>query len=167
MYIFKKTCSNLARECVISDNNRKKLDESWTRPTFLQLNGWGENCQIFKNTLSNFYISIYLNPFKWIVYFTLYLMAHCVSQIATAFQNNGSIWLAVTFLVSKLAKLSLKGLTTLGGKKIVHGMQLHLFPEELHNSSSRHQNQQNLSNHRCVWTTLSSLEFSFHQIILT
>ena len=41
MYIFKKTCSNLARECVISDNNRKKLDESWTRPTFPQLNGWG------------------------------------------------------------------------------------------------------------------------------
>ena len=28
MYIFKKTCSNLARECVISDNNREKLDES-------------------------------------------------------------------------------------------------------------------------------------------
>ena len=27
----------------ISDNNSKKLDESWTRPTFLQLNGWGEN----------------------------------------------------------------------------------------------------------------------------
>ena len=38
----------------ISDNNSKKLDESWTRPTFLQLNVWGENCQIFLNTLSNF-----------------------------------------------------------------------------------------------------------------
>ena len=25
----------------------KKLDEIWTRLTFLQLNGWGENCQIF------------------------------------------------------------------------------------------------------------------------
>ena len=37
-------CSNRARECVISDNNRKKLDESWTPPTFLQLNGC---CQIF------------------------------------------------------------------------------------------------------------------------
>ena len=51
-------CSNLASECEICDNNRKKMDESWTRPTFLQLNGWGENCQFFKNTLSNFYISI-------------------------------------------------------------------------------------------------------------
>ena len=30
-----------------SDNNSKKLDETWTRPTFLQLNGWGENCQFF------------------------------------------------------------------------------------------------------------------------
>ena len=37
---------NLASECEISDNKRKKLDESWTCPTFLQLNGWGENCQI-------------------------------------------------------------------------------------------------------------------------
>ena len=42
----------------ISNNNSKKLDESWTRQTFLQLNGWGENCQIFRNTLSNFYIPI-------------------------------------------------------------------------------------------------------------
>ena len=40
-------CSNLTRECEISDNNRKKLDESLTRPTFLQLNGRGENCPIF------------------------------------------------------------------------------------------------------------------------
>ena len=31
----------------ISDNDSKKLDKSWTRPNFLQLNGWGENCQIF------------------------------------------------------------------------------------------------------------------------
>ena len=31
----------------ISDSNIKKLDESSTRPSFLQLNGWGENCQIF------------------------------------------------------------------------------------------------------------------------
>ena len=55
----------------ISDNDSKKLDESWTRPNFLQLNGWGENCQIFQNKLSNFHISIQLNPFKWIVYFML------------------------------------------------------------------------------------------------
>ena len=33
---------NLAVESEISDNNSKKLDESWTFPTFLQLNGWGE-----------------------------------------------------------------------------------------------------------------------------
>ena len=46
-YIFEKTCSNLASECEISGNNRKKLDESWTRSTFLQLNGWGKNCQVF------------------------------------------------------------------------------------------------------------------------
>ena len=58
MYIFKKMCSNLASECKINDNNSKKLDESWSSPTFLQLNRWGENCQIFYNTLSNFYISI-------------------------------------------------------------------------------------------------------------
>ena len=51
-------CSNLANECEISDNNSKKLDESWTHPAFLQLNRWGENCQIFKNTLSNLHISI-------------------------------------------------------------------------------------------------------------
>ena len=31
----------------ISDSSIKKLDESSTRPSFLQLNGWGENCQIF------------------------------------------------------------------------------------------------------------------------
>ena len=31
----------------ISDKNSKKLDESWTRLTFLQLNGWDETCQIF------------------------------------------------------------------------------------------------------------------------
>ena len=42
----------------ISDSNSKNLDESWTRTTFLQLNGWGENCQIFENILSNVYISI-------------------------------------------------------------------------------------------------------------
>ena len=42
----------------VNDNNSKKLDESWTCPTFLQLNGWGENCQIFLNIISNFYISI-------------------------------------------------------------------------------------------------------------
>ena len=65
-------CSNFAHECEISDNNRKKLDERWVCQTFLQLNGWDENCQIFKNTLSNFYISIYLNPFEWIVYFMHY-----------------------------------------------------------------------------------------------
>ena len=42
------------------------------------------------------------------------LMTHCVSQIATAFQpSDGNIWLAVAFLVAKLAKLNLKGLTTL------------------------------------------------------
>ena len=58
MYVFKKACSNLTRECEINDNNRKKLDESWTRPTFQQLNEWGKYCQIFQNTLSNFYISI-------------------------------------------------------------------------------------------------------------
>ena len=40
------------------DNNSKKLDESWTRLTFLQLNEWGESCQIFSETLSNFYITI-------------------------------------------------------------------------------------------------------------
>ena len=39
--------SNLARECEINDNNGKILDESWTYPTFLQLNGWDENCQLF------------------------------------------------------------------------------------------------------------------------
>ena len=67
----KKACSNFTRECEIIDNNRKKLNESWTSPTFrkkldesltcpafLKLNGWGENYQHFKNTLSNFYISI-------------------------------------------------------------------------------------------------------------
>ena len=25
----------------IGDNKNKKFDESWARPTFLQLNGWG------------------------------------------------------------------------------------------------------------------------------
>ena len=50
-------CSDLAHECEIIDT-KKKLDESWTRPGFPQLNGWAKNCQIFKNTLSNFYISI-------------------------------------------------------------------------------------------------------------
>ena len=42
----------------MSDNNSKKLDGSWTSPTFLQLNVWGETCQIFENALSNFYISM-------------------------------------------------------------------------------------------------------------
>ena len=55
----------------ISDNIRKKLDESWTCPAFLQLNGRGENYLIFWYKLSNSYISIQLNPFKWVVYFTL------------------------------------------------------------------------------------------------
>ena len=31
------------RKCEISDNNSKKLDESCTRPRFLQLNGSGES----------------------------------------------------------------------------------------------------------------------------
>ena len=51
-------CSNLAFECEMNDANRNKLNESWAPPTFLQLNGRVENCQFFKNTLSNFYISI-------------------------------------------------------------------------------------------------------------
>ena len=42
----------------MSDNNSKKLDGSWTSPTFLQLNVWGETCQIFEIALSNFYISM-------------------------------------------------------------------------------------------------------------
>ena len=42
----------------MSDNNSKKLDGSWTSPTFLQLNVWGETCQILENALSNFYISM-------------------------------------------------------------------------------------------------------------
>ena len=45
------------------------------------------------------------------------LMAHFVSQIATAFQNSGNICLVVVLLVAKLAKLNLKGLTTLRRKK--------------------------------------------------
>ena len=45
MMYFEKNVFKLV--IAISDNNSKKLDESWTRPTFLQLNGWGENCQIF------------------------------------------------------------------------------------------------------------------------
>ena len=45
------------------------------------------------------------------------LMTHCVSQISTAFQDNGNISLAVAFLFAKLlAKLNLKGLTTLRSK---------------------------------------------------
>ena len=47
MYFLKKTCSNIGSESEISDNNRKKLDESWTWATFLQLNGRGKNCPIF------------------------------------------------------------------------------------------------------------------------
>ena len=47
-------CGNLAHECEISDNNRKKLDETWIRLTFLQLNGTGENCPVFWNTPSIF-----------------------------------------------------------------------------------------------------------------
>ena len=47
MYFLKKTCSNIGSESEISDSNRKKLDESWTWATFLQLNGRGENCPIF------------------------------------------------------------------------------------------------------------------------
>ena len=58
MYNFQKTYSNLAGECEIRDNNSKKLHESWTRPTFLQLNGWCKNYDVFKNNLSNFYIYI-------------------------------------------------------------------------------------------------------------
>ena len=47
---------------VISENNRKKLDESWTRPIFLQLNGWGENCQILKYPIqfSHFHLIEYI-----------------------------------------------------------------------------------------------------------
>ena len=61
MYVFKNRVQ-ISHVSVItiamSDNNSKKLDGSWTSPTFLQLNVWGETCQIFENTLSNFYISI-------------------------------------------------------------------------------------------------------------
>ena len=39
MYVFKKTCSNLARECEITDSNRKRLDKSQTRSNFLHLIG--------------------------------------------------------------------------------------------------------------------------------
>ena len=51
-------CPNLASMCKIGDNNRKKMDQSWTCPIFLQLNGRNENWPIFENTLSSFYISI-------------------------------------------------------------------------------------------------------------
>ena len=53
-------CSNLARESEISDNNSKNLDESWTCPSFLKLNGWDENCQIFK-----VHYPIFTFPFNW------------------------------------------------------------------------------------------------------
>ena len=49
--MFFKKCVQMSHVSVTTiafrDNNSKKLDESWTRPTFLQLNGWGGNCQIF------------------------------------------------------------------------------------------------------------------------
>ena len=45
-----------------SDNNSKKMDESWTRSTFLQLNGWGENCQFFK-----IHCPIFTFPFNWTI----------------------------------------------------------------------------------------------------
>ena len=64
-------CSNLACECEISDSNRKKLDESWTRLTFLHLNEWGENCQMFLNTLSKY--TIFLN--------TQFLHFHLIESI--------------------------------------------------------------------------------------
>ena len=70
-YIFQKACSNLAGEC---ENNSKNLDKSWTRPTFLQLNGSCENYQVSKNTLSKFYIPFNWIRFHltgWIVHFTL------------------------------------------------------------------------------------------------
>ena len=46
-FSFLKTGSNFSPKCEISDKNRKKFDESWTCPTFLQLNGRDENCSIF------------------------------------------------------------------------------------------------------------------------
>ena len=46
--LFQKMSSNLASMCEISDSNRRKMDKSWTRPTFLQLKGEGENCLIFQ-----------------------------------------------------------------------------------------------------------------------
>ena len=48
----------------ISDNISKNIDESWLRPTFLQLNGWGENCHFL-----HFHL---IESIKLIVYFTLY-----------------------------------------------------------------------------------------------
>ena len=76
-------------------------------------------------------------------------MAHCVSQIATAFQKNGNIRLALAFQLQKVAKLNLEGLIQFEVKKPVHRMQLHLFPEQLHNSSLRHYDQPKLSNNQC------------------
>ena len=44
-------------------------------------------------------------------------IVHYVSQIAIGSQNNGNIWLPVAYLVAKLVKLNVKGLTTLRSKK--------------------------------------------------
>ena len=66
----------------------------------------------------------------------------------------------MAFSVAKLAKLNLKGLTTLRSKKASARDTIAFFFIK----GSRHQDQQNLSNHQCVWATLNSLEFSFHQM---
>ena len=59
---FFKKCVQISHVSMIrtavSDNNSKKLDESWTRPTILQLNGCGE---FFKIHDSSFTF-----PFNWI-----------------------------------------------------------------------------------------------------
>ena len=85
-YIFIFWRIHISHECESSDNNRKKLYESWTRPTFLQLNEWDENCQFFKNTLSNFHISILLNPFKWIQFFKNALSSFHISILLNPFK---------------------------------------------------------------------------------
>ena len=58
------------------------------------------------------------------------------------FQNLRQLSRTMGCLVATLGKLNLKGLTSLRSKKkLVLGMQLHMFPEGLHNSISRHQDQ--------------------------
>ena len=60
--VFLKAYSNLARKFEISGNKRNKLHESWTRPTFLQLNGWKmKNVKSFKIHYPTFTF-----PFNWI-----------------------------------------------------------------------------------------------------